>query len=286
MARAAIPTVNTGDLATAAWANTYLRDNEAAHWAEIALKANATQLRPADGRLTMSSGNPDILTDQAGVTVYYTPYCGDTIALYDGSSKWELITFTELSQATSGLDASSVYDVFCYNNSGTATLEVTKWTNTTTRATALTRQNGVYVKNGATTRRYLGTFYTHSDKNVYDCYQYRWLWNHYNKLFKPLYVYSGSDAYCFFVVGDPNGVNLKWSIGGSVNKTQMMYSYSTIDPDGAPGHGEYGKQDADSSIHGSSQTIMTKFATGTNYIQQTPSSGTVSYGRIIGELWC
>jgi hypothetical protein len=239
-----------------------------------------------EGRLTLTSGNPDILTDQAGITVYYTPYCGDTIALYDGSSKWELITFTELSLATDVLDALSVYDVFCYNNSGTAALEVTKWTNTTTRATALVRQNGVYVKNGATTRRYLGTFFTHSDNNVYDHYQYRYLWNHYNKLFKPLYVYSGSDNYCNFVVGDPNGVNLKWSIGGSVNNSQMMYSYSTVDPDGAPGHGEYGKQDTNSSIHGSSQTIMTKFSAGYGYIRQTPSGGTVAYGRMIGELWC
>jgi len=285
MAYSAVPEVNTGDQWSASDHNTYIKDNFA--YFKSVTDSLIAGSKPAEGRLTLTSGNPDILTDQTDkTTIYYTPYCGDTIALYDGSSKWELITFTELSLATGGLDASSVYDVFCYNNSGNAALEVTKWTNTTTRATALARQNGVYVKNGATTRRYLGTFYTHSDKNVYDCYQYRWLWNHYNKLFKPLYVYSGSDAYCFFVVGDPNGVNLKWSIGGSVNKTQMMYSYSTIDPDGAPGHGEYGKQDADSSIHGSSQTIMTKFATGTNYIQQTPSSGTVSYGRIIGELWC
>jgi len=35
MARAAIPTYTTGDLITAAHGNTYWRDNEAAHWAEI-----------------------------------------------------------------------------------------------------------------------------------------------------------------------------------------------------------------------------------------------------------
>jgi hypothetical protein len=35
MARTAIPTSTTNDLVTAAWFNTYLRDNEAAHWAVI-----------------------------------------------------------------------------------------------------------------------------------------------------------------------------------------------------------------------------------------------------------
>jgi hypothetical protein len=36
MARTAVPTSTTNDLVTAAWFNTYLRDNEAAHWAAIA----------------------------------------------------------------------------------------------------------------------------------------------------------------------------------------------------------------------------------------------------------
>jgi len=35
MARTAIPTSTTNDLVTAAWFNTYLRDNEATHWAVI-----------------------------------------------------------------------------------------------------------------------------------------------------------------------------------------------------------------------------------------------------------
>ncbi len=52
------------------------------------------------------------------------------------------------------------YDVFVYNNAGTLTLELLAWTNNTTRATALTTQNGVQVKTGDITRRYAGTICT------------------------------------------------------------------------------------------------------------------------------
>ena len=61
------------------------------------------------------------------------------------------------------LPASTMYDVFGFNNSGALKLEFTKWTNDTTRATALVLQDGVYVKTGATTRRWLGTFRTAAD---------------------------------------------------------------------------------------------------------------------------
>jgi len=285
MAYSAVPEVNTGDQWSASDHNTYVKDNFA--YFKSVTDSLIAGTKPAEGRLTLTSGNPDILTNQTDkTTVYYTPYCGDTIALYDGSSAWSLVNFSELSLDASGYDPSSLYDVFCYNNSGTATLEGLKWTDGSTRATALTRQNGVYVKSGATTRRYIGTICTMADTNIDDSETFRFVWNMYNQILKPVYAYADGPEALWFVVGHPNGVYLKWSIGGSVNKSQMMYSYSTIDPDGAPGHGEYGKTDADSSIHGSSQTIMTKFATGTNYIQQTPSTGSVSYGRIIGELWC
>lgn len=110
-----------------------------------------------DGRLTLATGVPVTTTDQtAKTTIYFTPYIGNKIALYDGASAWNVISFTEISVAVPST-TNTPFDIFCYNNSGTATLETVNWTNDTTRATALTYQNGVLVKNGATTRRYLGT---------------------------------------------------------------------------------------------------------------------------------
>jgi hypothetical protein len=56
--------------------------------------------------------------------------------------------------------ANTALDIFAYNNSGTMKLEMVKWTNTTTRATALTTQDGIYSKTGALTRKYLGSVCT------------------------------------------------------------------------------------------------------------------------------
>ena len=69
-------------------------------------------------------------------------------------------TITGSSSLTFTAPAGTVYDLFDYSNAGTAKAELCAWTNPTTRATALTTQDGVLVKTGATTRRYLGSFAT------------------------------------------------------------------------------------------------------------------------------
>ena len=84
--------------------------------------------------------------------------------MYSGSgSLWteELSVTSPISIAVPST-TSTVYDVFVYDSSGTSTLELTAWTNLTTRATALAYQNGVLCKTeGAlVTRRYLGSFRT------------------------------------------------------------------------------------------------------------------------------
>jgi hypothetical protein len=55
------------------------------------------------------------------------------------------------------------------------------WTNTTTRATDLARQNGVRIKSGDATRRYIGTFYTTSTTTTEDSATKRYLYNYYNR---------------------------------------------------------------------------------------------------------
>ena len=128
----------------------------------------ARTLRPMElppGRLTLSTGVPVINSTVSGAgTLYYTPHVGDVLWLYDGSAGWDAVAFSELSIALSGGTASRLHDVFVYNNAGTATLELTAWTNDTTRATALVLQNGRYVQTGATTRLYLGTIYIDGSK--------------------------------------------------------------------------------------------------------------------------
>jgi hypothetical protein len=151
------------------------------------------------GRLTLTSGTPVTTSDVTGATtIYYTPYNGDRISLYDGTN-WATYTFTERSLALGTLTSGKNYDVFIYNNAGTLTLELSAaWTSDTARTDAITLTNGVYVKSSATTRRYLGTFRTTSTTTTEDSLAKRFVWNMNNPverlLYKntyPTYAYTG-----------------------------------------------------------------------------------------------
>ena len=140
-----------------------------------------------DGRLTLTSGTPVTTADVTAATnVYFTPYVGDRIAIYDGT-RWRLYLFAELTLALGTLTAALPYDVFIYDNAGTLTLEALAWTNGTTRATALVRQNGVWCKTGVLTRRYLGTFYTTATTTTEDSEAARFLFNVSNPVLRRLY---------------------------------------------------------------------------------------------------
>lgn len=113
-----------------------------------------------NARLTAVAGDPTPVTDQTAVTtIYLTPFQGDQISLWNGTS-WATAAFTETSLSLAGFAPATNYDIFVYDNAGTPTLEALSWTDNTTRATALTTQNGVYVKLGDATRRYAGTIRT------------------------------------------------------------------------------------------------------------------------------
>lgn len=144
----------------------------------------------AGGRLTLTTATPVTTADvTAAATLYYTPYISGQIGLYDGSAGWDVLDFTELSLDIAAYTASKPYDIWAYNNSGAVALDSTVWTNPTTRATALTYQNGILVKTGATTRRYLGTIYINaSGGQTDDALLKRNVWNYYNRVLRRLFV--------------------------------------------------------------------------------------------------
>lgn len=152
------------------------------------------------GRLTLESGVPVSTTDQSGkITVYFTPYAGNRIALFNGAS-WDILAFTEKSLA---MPTSSVlpHDVWAYNNNGVVALEQTVWTNATTRATALVVQDGVLVKSGTPTRKYLGSYYnevsTGDNGLCTDSARQRHLWNYYNRVDRYLFVKETTDTWLY-----------------------------------------------------------------------------------------
>ncbi len=177
-----------------------------------------------NGRLTLESGNPTPTTDQGTkTTIYYTPYQGNRIALFDGS-EWGLHEFSEVSLALTGATASRLYDIFAYMNGATLTLERQIWTNSTTRATALALQDGVLVKSGAPTRRYLGTIYINSTGGqTDDTVIKRNVWNYYNRRLQPLTVLNTT-------AHDYNGGERLWNNSETNNRLEFVIGYSEDAP--------------------------------------------------------
>ncbi len=150
------------------------------------------------GRLTTLTGSPYPETNRTSQsTIYFTPCAGNRITLYT-SSVWKLFTFSELSLALSGLTTGKNYDIFIYNNSGTAALELgAAWTSDTVRSTALTTQDGVWVKSGDATRRYIGTFRATSATTTADADSNRLLWNLCNRTKRSLLVLDATDTWTY-----------------------------------------------------------------------------------------
>lgn len=150
----------------------------------------------SNGRVTLTSGVPVTISDVLGATiVYFTPFMGNQIALFDGVSTWNIFTFTELSIAVPGT-TNTLYDLFIYDNAGTPTLELQGWTNTTTRAINLTLQDGVYVKVGASTRKFLATFGTTSVAGqTEDSLANRFCVNYYNRVMRPMFALDPTNSW-------------------------------------------------------------------------------------------
>jgi hypothetical protein len=150
-----------------------------------------------DFRLSLTTALPVTTSDVTGATtIYAVPKTGNKISLYNGST-WDVITSAQFSLALGTLTSGKPYDVFCYNNSGTATLEFTAWTNDSTRATALAYQDGVLVKSGTATRRYLGTFYTTATTTTEDSLANRYLYNYYHRAKRAMYVTDGTSSWTY-----------------------------------------------------------------------------------------
>jgi|SRR5882724_7044127 len=135
------------------------------------------------GRLTLTTGVAVNTTDVVGATtVYFTPANGNQCPIYDGSTM-VATPFTELSQTTAdttkspaAVAASSVYDLFVWNDTGT--LRCTRgpaWSNDTTRSagTALVLVNGIYlngvsITNGPAASRgtYVGSIRSNASSTI------------------------------------------------------------------------------------------------------------------------
>lgn len=150
------------------------------------------------GRLTGSSTLPVTTADVTPSTLYYLPFVHSRVPLWDGT-RWLAVEVADsgVSVALSGLTVSRPYDVFGYLSAGALALEYLAWTNDTTRATAVTIQDGRYCKSGDKTRLYLGTFYANATSSTVDSTSGRYLWNMYNRRPRTLRVTDSTDNWTY-----------------------------------------------------------------------------------------
>ncbi|HEY9737518.1 MAG TPA: hypothetical protein V6D06_14590 [Trichocoleus sp.] len=225
------------------------------------------------GRLTLTTGVAITTSDVTAATIlYFTPYTGNLIAIYTGS-EWQLRTFAERSLSLSGLTASTNYDIFLYDNAGTLTLEATAWTNGITRATALALQDGVWVRSGAATRRYLGTIRTTSTLGQCEDSQLRrFVWNFYNrkprKFYKAIGDFTSNFNSAFRSFGNDTTNRFEVVCGVAGEAMARLLAASTVVNDGNINWGintTSGSGDADSFGNGddttnSRETVLSSLA--------------------------
>jgi hypothetical protein len=150
-----------------------------------------------EGRLTLTSNTPVTTADVTNAgTLYFTPLgAGSGVALYDGST-WKTYTLSEISLSLT-VTAGNLYDVFLYDSGGgTLALELSAaWSNLTTRSNALAKQDGVWVKSGNATRRYVGTICASGTNQTEDSKAKRYVWNAYNRVPRVLLDKATTDYY-------------------------------------------------------------------------------------------
>ena len=179
----------------------------------------------SNGRLTLSTGVPVTVGDvTAATTVYWTPYLGNEIALYSGTA-WVTFAQAELSVAVPST-TNTAYDVFVTYSAGVPALSVTAWTNLTTRATALTTQDGIYVLTGDATQRYVGSFRTTGVSGQTESSAVkRYLWNYYNRVDLELFVADATASWTYTTA------TIRQARATSTNQVEVMVGVQEVDLD-------------------------------------------------------
>ena len=152
-------------------------------------------------RLTIASGNAYPSVSVSGVAVHLVPVSADgtlsgavgMIGLYDTTvSGWVPFRTSGTIGPTLSGSSGSVYDVYAYNNAGNLAVELSApWTNATTRADLLKLQDGVPVKSGDVTKRWVGMIGGASSGIIADSLDKRLVANAYNRRQTCLHVCPG-----------------------------------------------------------------------------------------------
>ncbi len=180
------------------------------------------------GRLTLSPTQPVMTaTLTAQSTIYYLPYIGDRIPLFDGANMVMttipaglLCAATDTAKNPGAIGANKLNDWFVWNDGGTIRLSHgPDWSNATTRSagTVLAKINGIWtnavdITNGPTINKgtYVGTTNSGSDNLFY------WVLGT---------IAPGGGASALFVWNCYNRVDVSTLVGDTVNWTYSAQDY-------------------------------------------------------------
>ncbi len=171
-----------------------------------------------DFRLTLTTAVPVTPTDVTGATtIYCTPMTGNRIDLPDANGNPIRLTSVEFSIAVPATTA-TMYDIFCYDNAGVATLELLAWTNATLRATAIIRTvGGRYYKSGDVTRMYLGSVSTAGvSGQTEDSAAKRYLWNYFNRVQRTVSKTEATASWTYTTAA------IRQANGGTTNQVEIV----------------------------------------------------------------
>ena len=252
------------------------------------------------GRLSGSSSDPLPMNTSSITTIYFLPYQGNQVKLWDGNN-WALHTIADagVSLALTSWTASRPNDIYLYDNSGTLTLERVEWTNDSTRATAIVYDDGIYYKSGDKTRLYLGTVRTTTTTGqTADSIDQRFIWNYFNRVPRNL-DYSATATHTYsttswrawnnstthrveFVMGVDEDI-VAYGFAGDIYQSSGSSSvYVGVGFDTTAGAGPYWRSGEPTWQYGMGTTFGYSGAVGYHYIQatQTVGGGTGNYGNI------
>jgi hypothetical protein len=163
-------------------------------------RAAGVSLAATGGRLTLDPFSSVSTANMEGQAIYLVPHRGASMPLYDGTSWLETPLPSGLTEISLANLAVGVYDLFAYRGAGTVVVEApVPWPDPFYRDPNLDDQDGIWVKNGDPTRRYIGTVGLTSLGRTEDSDVRRLVWNAQNRVPRPLRRFEAATGWSYTV---------------------------------------------------------------------------------------
>jgi len=212
---------------------------------------------PPQGRLTLTSGTAITTADVTGATtLYYTPYVGRYVPIWNGTALINTDIGGELSQTTADSTKSpaavannSIYDIFVWNDAGT--IRATRgpaWSSDTSRGSGagtsqIGQAQGIWtnaqdITNGpvATRGTLVGSVRSNGSAQLTDSTLFRWVSNAYNTVMRRMRVVESTNTWTYTTAtfrqannSTANQVDLLQTLDGRLLTARALATYSNTD---------------------------------------------------------